>query len=141
MKILILLSFSGLMINVQDQDFLSLAENILAKPSPTLVKIKEEINRSISEAPRFPMPGTYISYEGKNNAFKWVTTIKENGSFTATVAFEKKSASGDGQWKVESGKFYIRWKNIPDFLEPVPGAPEWVDMTEIFKSNRPVSTK
>ena len=119
----------------QDMDFLSLAEKALSSPSPALIKVKEDVTKSISESPRFPVPGTYISYEGKNNAFKWLTTIKENGTFAATVTYEKKSASGDGQWKVESGRVYIRWKTMPEGLESVPGAPEWVDITNSIKNN------
>lgn len=35
--------------NFQEQDLISLAENVLAKPSPALFKIKKEITRNIKE--------------------------------------------------------------------------------------------
>lgn len=56
MKVFMFISFSGLLVNIQGQDFLSLAENVLSHPSPAIARIKEEISKNIQETKRMEKP-------------------------------------------------------------------------------------
>lgn len=49
---------SRLMASFQNQDLISFAENVLSKPSPTLVKINQEINKNIPETKKMEKSST-----------------------------------------------------------------------------------
>jgi hypothetical protein len=91
-----------------------------------------------AQAPaKFPTPGTYVTWGGDNNAFEWTTTIKDDGTFNASVKYKTRSGSGNGQWKVDGGRLYFRWEKVPDFLEQTPGTPKWIEVTDQFKGKSP----
>jgi hypothetical protein len=87
--------------------------------------------------PEFPIPGTYVDWDGDKNSFQWTTTIKKDGTFVASVKYQNQSGTGNGQWKVENGHMYIRWQAVPDFLEDTPGTPKWVDVTDKYYRKTP----
>lgn len=127
MLIVFLFVFPGWTIHFQDQDLLSLAENVLAKPSPALFKIKEEITKNINEQSPLKNPVTsenqslYGLYERKvsneRDPDKLEIGFNRNGKVWMGGPFRGVSSTNifTGLWRISAGKVLI-WTEF-DFKE------------------------
>lgn len=117
----------GLSSNFQEQDLIYLAENVIAKPSPALFKIKDEITKNINEVSSLTIETpkqnqTLLDfYERKvsngRNPDKLKIGFNRNGKVWMDGPFRSVSSTNifSRLWKISAGNVLI-WTEF-DFKE------------------------